>query len=115
MCLGAQVALCTEPAGCYTRQVVEAADAAKSALTAAAASPAALIPDVLHRAAFDGGLGAPLLLDPASVTAVTNAHLRDFVTARMRGGRAVLTAAGECPACLLIWLAFVAQDVCAET
>lgn len=74
-------------------EVAEAVEAAKAALTAAAKDPNAVLTDVLHRAAFDGALGKPQLVDPSTLDHFTNATLKEFL-ATLHPSKSVLAAAG---------------------
>lgn len=75
-------------------EVVEAVAAAKAALTAASHDPAAVLSDVLHRAAYDGGLGQPLSVDASLLDHITNETLHRYLGATFSPSQAVLAAAG---------------------
>ncbi len=75
-------------------EVQEAVAAAKAKLAAALKDPAVVLADVLHRAAFDGGLGLPLHPDPSALDHVTKEALAEYVAAAFAPGSAVLAAAG---------------------
>lgn len=75
-------------------EVSEALQAAQAALKHAQAVPANVITDVLHRAAFDGGLGQPLLLDPSLLNGISNTTVHDFAASLIHPSKAVLAAVG---------------------
>lgn len=75
-------------------EVTEAVHAAQAALEHEAKNPAGLITDALHRAAFEGGLGAPLLVDPSLLSGITNATVKEYVAAALQSSRAVLAGSG---------------------
>mmetsp|Transcript_5267 Transcript_5267/g.12979 ORF Transcript_5267/g.12979 Transcript_5267/m.12979 type:complete len:489 (-) Transcript_5267:293-1759(-) len=75
-------------------EVNEAVAAARAALAEAQKDPNSIIADVLHRAAFDGGLGQPVSLDPSLLDGFTNATLKEYVAAALQSSKAVLAGAG---------------------
>lgn len=56
--------------------------------------PEAVLAEVAHRAAFDGGLAHPLLVDPSVLGNLTVDTLRDYLNSRLNSGGLVLAAVG---------------------
>lgn len=75
-------------------EVSEAVAAAQAQLADSLKNPSNVITDVLHRAAFDGGLGQPVNLDPSALDGFTNATLKEYVAAALQSSKAVLAGAG---------------------
>jgi processing peptidase subunit alpha len=75
-------------------EVADAAAVVQASLAAALASPAAMLPELLHRAAFSGGLSAPLLPEPAAIGRLSGEALEGFVHHVLAPSRMVLAAAG---------------------
>lgn len=75
-------------------EVSEAVAAAQAQLADELKNPSNVITDVLHRAAFDGGLGQPVTLDPSALNGFTNATLKEYVAAALQSSKAVLAGAG---------------------
>lgn len=63
-------------------------------LEEAYSNPAVLAHELLHRAAFSGGLSNPLLPDPANLYALDGEALREYVTRAFTAGNIAVTAAG---------------------
>ncbi|MEW5299724.1 MAG: hypothetical protein WDW36_002711 [Sanguina aurantia] len=74
-------------------EVRENMEAVKDALAEALKNPANVIGEVLHRAAFDGPLGQPLLVDPSQLT-LDNDALKAFIAASFQPSRMVLAGVG---------------------
>ena len=75
-------------------EVANAAAALKKEMTELAENPAHLIMEAAHSVAFTGGLGAPLVATPASLSRLDGDHLAHFVQATYTAPRVVLAAAG---------------------
>lgn len=75
-------------------EVAEALEVVKAQLADASADPAAVLTDVLHRAAFDGPLGQPTLVAPSALDGFTNATLKEYVAAALNPASIVLAGAG---------------------
>lgn len=56
--------------------------------------PRVLAHELLHKAAFTGGLSNPLLPDPASLHGLTGDVLREYVASVFTAGNMAVTAAG---------------------
>lgn len=63
-------------------------------LEEAYADPTLLAHELLHRAAFSGGLSNPLLPDPASLYGLTGDVLREYVAKAFTAGNMAVVAAG---------------------
>jgi predicted Zn-dependent peptidase len=63
-------------------------------LEEAYANPSVLAHELLHKAAFSGGLSNPLLPDPASLHGLTGDVLREYVASVFTAGNMAVTAAG---------------------
>lgn len=63
-------------------------------LEEAYANPSVLAHELLHKAAFSGGLSNPLLPDPASLHGLTGDVLREYVASVFTSGNMAVTAAG---------------------
>lgn len=63
-------------------------------LEEAYSNPAVLAHELLHRAAFSGGLSNPLLPDPANLYALDGEALREYVASAFTAGNIAVTAAG---------------------
>lgn len=74
-------------------EVRENMEAVKEALGKALEDPKNVIAEVLHRAAFDGPLGQPLLVDPSQLT-LDNDELKAFIAASFHPSRMVLAGVG---------------------
>lgn len=75
-------------------EVASAAAALKKEMTELAENPAHLIMEAAHSVAFTGGLGAPLVATPASLSRLDGDALAHFVQATYTAPRVVLAAAG---------------------
>lgn len=75
-------------------EVADAVTSTKAALTAALRDPSNILSDVLHRAAFDGSLAAPVHVDPSVLDHFTNATLQEYIASTLRPSSTVLAAAG---------------------
>lgn len=60
----------------------------------ALSDPFTVVTEILHRAAFSGGLGQPLLVDPSQVASLDVDKILEFVTSNFTPGRVLLGAAG---------------------
>jgi len=63
-------------------------------LEEAYADPTLLAHELLHRAAFSGGLSNPLLPDPANLYGLTGDVLREYVAKAFTSGNMAVVAAG---------------------
>lgn len=63
-------------------------------MEAAYAQPTVLATELLHRAAFSGGLSRPLLPDPDTLAELTPRAVQEFVEANFTAGNMALAAAG---------------------
>lgn len=63
-------------------------------LEEAYANPSVLAHELLHKAAFNGGLSNPLMPDPASLHGLTGDVLREYVGSVFTAGNMAITAAG---------------------
>jgi processing peptidase subunit alpha len=75
-------------------EVRDALDAVKEQLAAQLKNPLVTVSEVLHRAAFDGGLGNSLVVDPAAIGGVTNDTLKEYVASLLVPSRVVLAGVG---------------------
>lgn len=75
-------------------EVKAAADKLEEDLKALEANPQATLLEGLHTAAFQGGLGRPLIAPPGSVGRLTSDDVAQFVSERFVGQNLVLAAAG---------------------
>lgn len=57
-------------------------------------NPTLLAHELLHKAAFSGGLSNPLMPDPANLYNLTGDVLREYVSAAFKAGNIAVTAAG---------------------
>lgn len=60
----------------------------------AAAHPPSVVSELLHRAAFSGGLSKPLLPDPSVLSRLDADAVREYVAANFKANNVVLTGAG---------------------
>jgi processing peptidase subunit alpha len=74
-------------------EVQEGLQVAKAALTAELRDPINVLADALHRAAFDGGLGQPLHIDPSLIDGITHDSLREYLATTLNPAKAVLAGA----------------------
>mmetsp|Transcript_13978 Transcript_13978/g.30225 ORF Transcript_13978/g.30225 Transcript_13978/m.30225 type:complete len:488 (+) Transcript_13978:97-1560(+) len=72
----------------------ESLDVIKENLSKALAQPGTVLAEVLHRAAFDGSLGAPLLVDPSALDSFTSHTLREYALSILQPSKVVLAAVG---------------------
>jgi hypothetical protein len=63
-------------------------------VAAAYTRPGVLVAELLHKAAFSGGLAQPLLPEPSAVEAMTAAKVKEYVDAVFTPGNMVVTGAG---------------------
>lgn len=69
-------------------------DKVRSDLGEALQDPKALLMELVHRTAYDGGLGRALLVDPAIVSNLTYETVREFIHTNFVPSRMTLVAAG---------------------
>lgn len=75
-------------------EVAEVREKVKSDMAEALATPELLLSDLLHRAAYEGGLGQPLFADPAVVGSLHYNAVREFLSATFVPSNMTLVAAG---------------------
>lgn len=75
-------------------EVRDSIDTLKEQLAAQLKNPVTVVNEVLHRAAFDGGLGNTLVVDPAVVDGYSHETLREYVSSIMAPSKVVLAAVG---------------------
>ncbi|KXZ55965.1 MPPA2 protein [Gonium pectorale] len=75
-------------------EVRDSLDALKEQLAAQLKNPATTVTEVLHRAAFDGGLGNALVVDPSVVDGFSNETLAEYVASILAPSRVVLAGVG---------------------
>ena len=75
-------------------EVRDMVDAVKEELAASLKRPCVVLREALHRAAFDGSLGQPLVLDPSLLDGFTDENLKAFVEKNMKDARMVLAGVG---------------------
>lgn len=75
-------------------EFAEAVAGVQAALRAEAKQPLPALLDALHRAAYEGGLGTPALLDAAELGHLDFEALRQYYAAVVKPSRAMLAAAG---------------------
>lgn len=75
-------------------EVRDELDVVKEALAAALKSPTTVLAEVLHRAAFDGGLGNSLVVDPSLLSGFDNETLKSYVVASLAAPKVVLAGVG---------------------
>jgi processing peptidase subunit alpha len=72
----------------------EVLETAQAQLAEARANPAALVSEALHRAAYDGPLGKPLLADPAQVGGLSYAAFKEYCAGVLQPSRALIAGVG---------------------
>ncbi|KAG2500806.1 hypothetical protein HYH03_001568 [Edaphochlamys debaryana] len=75
-------------------EVRDSLDALKEQLATQLKNPITTVTEVLHRAAYDGGLGNQLVVDPSLVDGFTDATLREYVASITSPSRVVLAGVG---------------------
>lgn len=69
-------------------------DLLKQQLAAAVSTPSVILEEVLHRVAYDGPLGNPLLLDPSDLDAFTHVNLQQYLASVLKPGNLLLVGLG---------------------
>lgn len=75
-------------------QYFEVRDNAEIAKAVGAASPSAVLEDILHRVAYDGPLGQPSVVDPSVLEGMTNETLREYHASLLHPGNLLLASYG---------------------
>ncbi|KAG2445944.1 hypothetical protein HXX76_000547 [Chlamydomonas incerta] len=75
-------------------EVRDSLDTVKEQLAAQLRNPLTAVNEVLHRTAFEGGLGHSLVVDPSVVDSFSNDTLKEYVNSIMAPSRVVLAASG---------------------
>ncbi|PNH07965.1 Mitochondrial-processing peptidase subunit alpha [Tetrabaena socialis] len=75
-------------------EVRDSLDALKEQLALQLKNPLTTVNEVLHRAAFDGGLGNSLVVDPSLVDGFSNETLKEYLASIMTPSRIVLAGVG---------------------
>ncbi|GLC43866.1 hypothetical protein PLESTM_001527700 [Pleodorina starrii] len=75
-------------------EVRDSLDTLKEQLAAQLKNPVTTVTEVLHRAAFDGGLGNSLVVDPALVDGFTNESLKEYLSGVLAPSRVLLAGVG---------------------
>lgn len=78
----------------YSWEVEDATSGLSKELEEKKKNSDAMLDELLHSTAFDGGYGKPLMCDPANLTNITGATLRQFVRDQYQANRTVLAASG---------------------
>lgn len=72
----------------------ESLDLIKENLAKALANPETVLSEVLHRVAFDGALGQPLLVDPSALDSFSSDSLREYAASILQPSKLVVAATG---------------------
>lgn len=75
-------------------EVREAVQVVRDQLAQALTQPANVLAEVVHRAAYDGSLGQPLLLDPSALEGFSNDTLKEFASGLLQPSKMLLAGAG---------------------
>ncbi|GIL47716.1 hypothetical protein Vafri_4475 [Volvox africanus] len=75
-------------------EVRDSLETLKEQLATQLKNPVTTVTEVLHRAAFDGGLGNSLVVDPAVVDGFTNEALKEYLASIITPSRVLLAGVG---------------------